>query len=85
MPPPRPVLVSGVLAHRPSELSSLREITGEFQAPLDNSFYGLCTFHFQGEETEGQKYKLFGKSGVLPWALAMWPHDPATGWDLEHS
>lgn len=35
--------------------------------------------------TEAQNYKLFGKTGVLPWALAVWPHGPATGWDLELS
>lgn len=44
---------------------------GGFQAALDNSFYELCTFHFKDEEAEAQKYKWFGKRGILPWALAI--------------
>lgn len=69
-----------VLAHTSSALG---EVTGGFQAALDNSFYELCTFHFKDEEAEAQKYKLFGKRGILPWALAIKPRDSATGWDLE--
>lgn len=64
---PRPVLMFHVLAHT----SALGEVTGGFQAALDNSFYELCTFHFKDEEAEAQKYKLFGKRGILPWALAI--------------
>lgn len=42
-----------------------------FQAALDNSFYELRTFRFKDEDAEAQKYKLFGKRGILPWALAI--------------
>lgn len=56
-----------VLAHTSSALG---EVTG-FQAALDNSFYELRTFRFKDEEAEAQKYKLFGKRGILPWALAI--------------
>lgn len=63
--------VSCPCSYTPSGPLFLGEVTGGFQAALDTSFYELCTFHFKEKETEAQNYKLFGKRGILPWALAM--------------
>lgn len=69
---PRPVLMFRVLAlTHPQSLPSWERLQGDSRQPLITAFMNSAPSILKRRKLEAQNCKLFGKRGILPWALAM--------------